>query len=62
MPTLIRLDHSIHNVIINLHIALSCIIAVLIVAHVVAGLRRIPANGRSRLLIMLWPWRNYRVT
>jgi cytochrome b561 len=57
MPTLIRLDHSIHNVIIDLHIALSCIIAALIFAHVVAGLRRTPANGRSRLSVMLWPWR-----
>jgi cytochrome b561 len=57
MPTLIRLDHSLHNVIINLHIALSCIIAALIIVHIRAGLRRLPANGQSRFVIMLWPWR-----
>ena len=61
MPTLLRLDHSIHNVIINLHIALSCIIAALITAHVRAGVRRLPANSQSRLAIMLWPWRKRRV-
>lgn len=57
IPTLIRLDHSFHNVIINLHIALSCIIAGLIIVHVKAGFQRLPLNGRSRLAIMLWPWR-----
>lgn len=61
MPTLLRLDHSIHNAIINLHIALSCIIAALIIVHVRAGLRRLPANSQSRLAIMLWPWRKRRI-
>ncbi len=56
MPTLIRLDHSIHNVIINLHIALSCIIAVLLIFHMKAGFQRLPSIGRSRLAVMLWPW------
>ena len=45
MPTLIRLDHSIHNVIIDLHIALACVIAGLIVAHAFKGLRCVPAGG-----------------
>ena len=57
MPTLIRLDHSIHNVIIDLHIALASLIAGLIVAHVFKGLRRGPAGGRARIGTMLWPWR-----
>jgi cytochrome b561 len=61
MPPLLRLDHSIHNIIINFHIALSCIIAALIIVHVRAGLRRLPANGQSRLAIMLWPWRNRKI-
>lgn len=57
MPTLIRLDHSIHNVIINLHIVLSCVIAALLVTHIIAGLQRIRVGGPSRLANMLWPWR-----
>lgn len=57
MPTLIRLDHSIHNVIIDIHIVLSCVIAVLLMAHIIAGLRRIRVGGPSRLATMLWPWR-----
>lgn len=57
MPTLIRLDHSIHYVIIDIHIALSCIIAVLLIAHIIVGLQRARAGGQSRLAIMLWPWR-----
>lgn len=57
MPTLIRLNHSIHNVIIDLHIALSIIVVALTITHVVAGLRRTPTYGRSLLAIMLWPWR-----
>lgn len=57
MPTLMRLDHSIHNVIINLHIVLSCVITVLLVAHVIAGLQRVRAGGSSRLATMVWPWR-----
>ena len=57
MPTLIRLDHSIHYLIIDIHIVLSCIIAALIFVHLLAGLRHMPGGGRSRLAIMLWPWR-----
>ena len=57
MPTLIRLDHSIHYVIIDIHIVLSCIIAVFLTAHIIAGLQRTRAGGQSRLAIMLWPWR-----
>lgn len=57
MPTLIRLDHSIHYVIIDIHIALSCIIAVFLMAHIITGLQRTRAGGQSRLAIMLWPWR-----
>ncbi len=57
MPTLIRLDHSIHNVIINIHIVLSCFVVILLIGHVVAGLHRFPVSGGSRLAIMLWPWR-----
>jgi cytochrome b561 len=56
MPTLIRLDHALHNVIIDIHIVLSCIIAVLLMAHVIAGMQRVPVSGRSRLATMLWPW------
>ena len=57
MPTLIRLDHSVHYVIIDLHIALSCIIAGLLIWHIKQGFLRLPSNGQSRLAIMLWPWR-----
>lgn len=57
MPTLIRLDHSIHNVIIDIHIVLSCVIAVLLMAHIIAGLQRIRVGGPSRLATMFWPWR-----
>ncbi len=57
MPTLIRLDHSIHYVIIDIHIVLSSIIAVFLTAHIIAGLQRTRAGGQSRLAIMLWPWR-----
>ena len=57
MPTLIRLDHSIHYVIIDIHIALSCIIAVFLIAHIITGLQRTRVDGQSRLAIMLWPWR-----
>ena len=57
MPTLIRLDHSVHFVIIDLHIALACLIVGLIVAHVFKGLRRATAGDRSRIATMLWPWR-----
>jgi cytochrome b561 len=57
MPTLIRFDHSLHNVVIGIHVALSCAIAVLLVAHTAAGLQRVRSSGRLRLAIMLWPWR-----
>lgn len=57
MPTLIRLDHSIHNVIIDIHIVLSCVIAVLLMAHIIAGLQLIRVGGPSRLATMFWPWR-----
>lgn len=57
MPTVLRLDHSIHNVIINLHIVLSCVVAVLLITHIIAGFQRIRMGGPSRLAIMLWPWR-----
>ena len=57
MPTLIRLDHSVHYVIIDLHIALSCVIAGVLIWHIRAGSQRASSNGQSRLAIMLWPWR-----
>lgn len=57
MPTLIRLDHSVHYVIIDLHIILSCIIAGLLIWHIRAGFQRLSPIGHSRLAIMLWPWR-----
>lgn len=57
MPTLIRLDHSVHYVIIDLHIVLSCVIAGLLIWHIKAGFQRLSSNGHSRLAIMLWPWR-----
>ena len=57
MPTLIRLDHSIHSAIIDIHIVLSCIIVILLTGHIIAGLQRIPVGGQSRLAAMLWPWR-----
>ena len=57
MPTLIRLDHGLHNVIIDFHIVLSCIVVVLLLVHIVAGLQSVRRGGRSRISIMLWPWR-----
>jgi len=57
MPTLVRLDHSIHNVIIDIHIVLSCVIAVFLISHIIAGLQRTRSGGQSRLALMLWPWR-----
>ena len=56
MPTIIRLDHTLHNLIINFHIILSSILLILIAAHLVAGLRRKQWPGRSQLSVMLWPW------
>ena len=57
MPTLIRLDHSVHYVIIDLHILLSCVIAGLLIWHIKNGFQRLPSTGQSLLSIMLWPWR-----
>lgn len=57
MQTLIRLPHGLHNVIIDIHIALSCFIVVLLLVHVIAGLQRVRVSGQSRLSNMLWPWR-----
>lgn len=57
MPTLIRLDHSVHYVIIDLHIVLSCVIAGLLIWHIKAGFQRLSSSGQSRLAIMFWPWR-----
>ena len=58
MPTFIRLDHSLHNVMIDLHIALACVILGLIIVHVSTGLQILPEIGRSPCTTMLWPWRN----
>ena len=57
MPTLIRLNHSVHGVVIDVHIALACVSAVLAIVHLVDGLRKSQISGRSRLATMLWPWR-----
>jgi cytochrome b561 len=57
MPTIVRLDHGLHNLIINIHIVLSSLLLVLIAAHVTDGLRRSQGAGRSLLSAMLWPWR-----
>ncbi len=58
MPTFMRLNHSVHNVVIDIHIAMSCIIFVFAVIHIYDGFRKAPVNGRSRIATMLWPWRN----
>lgn len=57
MPTLIRLNHSVHGVVIGVHIALAFVTAVLAIVHLVDGLRKSPISGRSSLATMLWPWR-----
>ncbi len=57
MPTLIRLNHSVHNVVIDIHIALALIIAALIVMHVIDGFRKNAMSGKSRFATMAWPWR-----
>lgn len=57
MPTVIRLDHSIHNIIISLHIALACIIVMFLLLHMVIGLRQAHRGGGRRFTVMLWPWR-----
>ena len=49
MPTLIRLQHSFHNLVIDLHIILAVAISVLIFTHVY--------RDRARVIHMLWPWR-----
>ena len=58
MPTLVRLGHSLHNIIIDFHIVLACIIAGLMVKHVTVGLRRAPQASMSPFISMLWPRRN----
>lgn len=49
MPTLIRLRHSYHNLIIELHIVLAIGVTILLLSHV--------CRDRSRIVYMLWPWR-----
>lgn len=56
MPTIARLDHGPHNLVINIHIALSSLLLFLIAAHVVAGLRRSQRGAKLPLAMMLWPW------
>ena len=56
MPTIVRLEHGLHNLVINVHILLSSLMLVLLVSHVVAGLKRKKGSRRSQLLHMLWPW------
>lgn len=58
MPTIVRLDHSFHNLVIAIHILFAVVIFALIILHVLAGLKLAPLGGRSRFMIMLWPWRN----
>ena len=57
MPTLVRLNHSVHNLVIDLHIALACAIAVVVIVHIGDGWRKNAMSGRSRFTTMLWPWR-----
>jgi cytochrome b561 len=57
MPTLIRLNHSVHNLVIDLHIALAFAIAAVVIVHIRDGLRKGSVSGRSRFITMLWPWR-----
>jgi cytochrome b561 len=56
MPTIVRLDHGPHNLVINIHIALSSLLVILIAAHVMAGLRRSREGAKLPLAMMLWPW------
>lgn len=60
MPTLLRLDHTIHGAIIIGHIAISIMVAIMVAVHIALGLRRGPGSERSRLAHMLWPWREMR--
>ncbi len=57
MPTLIRLSHSVHNAVIDIHIALAFIIAALIIVHVIDGFRKNAMSGKSRFATMAWPRR-----
>lgn len=57
MPTLVRLDHTLHGKIILAHIVLSLVLLVILVLHVLMALRRDSRTGQYRLLVMLWPWR-----
>ena len=57
MPTLIRLGHSFHNIVIELHISLACLVAGLVIVHALQGSRPFSAIRQSRLASMLWPWR-----
>lgn len=54
MPTLLRLEHSLHNTVIIVHIALSSFLLLLIAVHIGKGLN---PTSRSALSRMLWPWR-----
>ena len=56
MPTIVRLDHGLHNLFINAHIFLSSLMLVLLVSHVAAGSKRKKGLRRLQLLYMLWPW------
>ena len=56
MPTFIRLSHSVHNLAIDLHIALACLVAVLLLVHISRGFRKNAAQAHSRFATMLWPW------
>ena len=60
MPTLIRLNHSVHSLVIDLHIALAYLIAVLMIVHIITGLKTKVVQGRSRFATMLRPWRRKR--
>lgn len=57
MPTIVRLDHGLHNLVIYIHIALSSLLLALIAAHVISGLRRDREGAKQPLAMMLWPWR-----
>ena len=56
MLTLIRLNHSVHNLVIDLHIALASAIAAVVIVHIRDGLRKSAVSGRSHFATMLWPW------
>ena len=56
MPTIVRLNHDLHNLFIDFHVFLSSLMLVLLVLHAGAGLKRKKGSGRSQLLHMLWPW------